>query len=384
VAVLVYVPALGNGFAYDDEVLIAGDPGIRALDGLGERLMKPSWPSSFGEEIGAWRPVTTAVWALTWISSGGSEVAFHLLGVALHAVVTGLGVLVLGAFLAPAAAFLAGLLFAVHPVHVEAVANVAGSAELISGSLLMGALLVHVRGGHPGIAGPDPASGDPRTARYGAFRVVGVTLLYAMAVLAKEGAAVMPLLVLLLDGARGDLERAGTIQYARQRGPLFIALAGVLAMILAWRMDVLGSVAATPHPPGAEVLLDAPRVWTVFSTWPHYLRLLVFPASLASDYGTDVVPIAFGWTPDAVLGAALGLLLFSGALVLWRRGGAVARERPSVRLGALAVLWTAAAILPVANVLYLGPVFVAERTLYVASWGGGRGRGCAARRAPRA
>ena len=44
-AALVHLGALANGFAYDDLVLILGDPGIRQLEGLGARLMLPSWPT---------------------------------------------------------------------------------------------------------------------------------------------------------------------------------------------------------------------------------------------------------------------------------------------------------------------------------------------------
>lgn len=352
-AVLVHLGALANGFAYDDNVLILGDPGLRSLAGLPARLLQPSWPATFGDEIGAWRPVTTATWALTWMASGGGATAFHALGVLLHAGVTALTVLLLAALATPAVALVGGALFAVHPVHVEAVANVAGSAETLAAIFALAACVLHVRGG----------------AGYGLGRAAAVTAAYALAVLAKEGAAVLPLLLLLLDGARRDVELRRVAAYARERGPLYALMAGALLTILVWRMDVVGAVAAASHPPGAEILREAPRVWTVFSTWPHYLRLLVFPAGLAADYAPAIVPVTFGWSASAVLGAALGLACFAAAWRLWRRTAPLAEERGSARLVALGLLWIAAALLPVANVLYLGPVLVAERTLYLASWG---------------
>lgn len=356
-ALLVHLGALANGFAYDDQVLIVGDPGIRSLDGLGQRLLEPSWPAIFGDEIGAWRPVTTGSWALVWIVLGGGSVAFHALGLALHAAATALGVLVLAELVPLTIAASAGLIFAVHPVHVEAVANVAGSAELLAACFGLAALLLHARGG----------------ARYGMDRIAAVTLCYALAVLSKEGAAALPLLVLLLDGARLDLPLREVGGYVRRRGTLYASLATALAVILLVRLDVVGALVAASHPPGAEALRDATRVWSVFATWPQYARLLFFPASLAADYAPALVPVLFGWGPQAVLGVGVGLASFIGAWVLWRRSRPLDSAAPDVaatlRVLPFGLLWIAAALLPVSNVLYLGPVLVAERTLYLASWG---------------
>ena len=55
-----------------------------------------------------------------------------MVNVLLHGGVTALVVLLLGRYLPTSAAFLAGLIFAVHSVHVEVVANVVGQAELLA------------------------------------------------------------------------------------------------------------------------------------------------------------------------------------------------------------------------------------------------------------
>jgi len=355
-AILVHVGALRNGFAYDDLILIVGDPGIRQLDGLGARLMQPSWPAAFGDEIGAWRPVTTGAWALVWALTGGGSVAFHAFGVLLHAAVTALGVLVFAELVPLFVALGAGLLFAVHPVHTEAVANVAGSAELISATFVMLAALVHLQAGR----------------RYSTLRVAAVAGLYAAAVLAKEGAAVLPLLLFLLDGARRDVDIRAPLEYIRSRGGLLAALSVTLAGILLLRMDAVGAVAASSSPPGGEILREASRIWTVFTTWPHYVRLLFYPATLGADYGPGVIPVALHWSANAILGAMIGLVAFGGAALVWGRTtplGATGAPTASGRIVPFSLLWIAAALLPVANVVYLGPVFVAERTLYLASWG---------------
>jgi tetratricopeptide (TPR) repeat protein len=199
--------------------------------------------------------------------------------------------------------------------------------------------------------------------------VLLVTLAYSMATLAKESAAVLPLLIFLLDAARRDTRLASAGSYVRDRFTLFASMGAALTLVLLARTAIVGGVAAASLPPGGEILREAPRVWTVFSTWPHYLRLLFFPVELAADYSPGVIPIAFGWNTSAALGAVVGLLFFGGAWWSWRRGSELSPAKNNERIPGLGLLWIAGAMLPVSNVLFLGPVLVAERTFYLASWG---------------
>ncbi|MEQ8330230.1 MAG: hypothetical protein RH859_07125 [Longimicrobiales bacterium] len=353
VAVVVHAGALGNGFAYDDEVVIAGDPGLRSLPGLPERLMAPYWPDAFGAEVGSWRPLTTAVFSVTWVASGGAPWAFHLVGILLHAAATALVVGVLAALVPAGAAALGGLLFAVHPVHVEAVANVVGTAEAVSAVPALLALLLWLRAPE----GP------------GVGRALAVAALYGLAVLGKEGAVVLPALLFLADAARRDVRLSDLPTYLRSTGPAYALQAAVLALALGVRWSVLGDVASPTHPPGAEVLRDIPRIWTLAGVWPHYVRLLLAPLDLASDYSPGVVEVGFGWNAGRAAGAALALAVMVGAWAAWRRGGETGPGRGSPRMLGFAVVWVLVALLPVANVLFLAPVLVAERTLYLASVG---------------
>jgi hypothetical protein len=246
-----------------------------------------------------------------------------------------------------------------------------GLAEPLAALGVLGALLLHLRGGDT--SGPG--------------RVVGVALLYALAILAKEGAVVLPALVLLVDAARRELHPGDLPDYLRRRGGLHLGMAAVLALSLAVRIQVLGGVTGAVHPRGAAVLEEIPRIWTLATVWPHYLRLLLFPAELAADYGPGVIPVAWGWTVDGVVGVAVALTALVGAWVAWRWGGLLGAGRDTPRVYALAVVWVGIALLPVSNVLFLGPVLLAERTLYLASVGAvvglAAGAGVLAGRAPR-
>ncbi len=353
VAAVVHVGALRNGFAYDDEAVVTADPALQSVRTLVPRLLEPYWPDAFGASVGSWRPLTTFTFGAVWIASDGRPGAFHALALILHAGASALTVILLAELMPLGAALAGGLLFAVHPVHVEAVANVVGLAEPLSAVFALAALVWWARLGE--VAGP--------------ASLVGIALLYAFAVLAKEGAVVLPGLLFLVDAARRQMRLSELGGYLRQRGPAFLALATVLAATLAARSWVLGSVASPTHPPGAEVLREIPRIWTLASVWPHYVRLLVLPVDLSSDYAPGVINVAFGWTAAAVVGVGVALAAWIGALVSWRQGAPLGPERSSPRVLGFAVVWAGLALLPVSNILFLGPTILAERTLYMASVG---------------
>src|SRR6185436_18692829 len=73
---------------------------------------------------------------------------FHVTNILLHALATGLVVRVALGWLPPAGALASGVLFAVHPVHVEAVSNVVGRLELLVAVGLLAAVLAARRFRH--------------------------------------------------------------------------------------------------------------------------------------------------------------------------------------------------------------------------------------------
>lgn len=359
-AALAFANSVGNDFAYDDRLIIAGNEDIKSLETLPGTFAKPYWPNAHGRELGLWRPVTTWVYGLQWALWDGDPAGFHLVNVLLNSLAAALVVLLLGELLPVSAALLAGLVFAVHPVHAEAVANVVGMAEVLSGTLYLGACLAAVRG----------------RGRMGGGRVLLVAGLFLAAVLAKESAVTLPGAVFLVDAAGRNLHVRHLRAYLAERWPLYAVLGVTTGLVFAGRVAVLGSV-ADPYPPlGAEVLAggEVPRIWTVLGTWPEIFRLLFLPVELSADYTPPVIPMAFGWTPRSVCGLLLGL----GALVVawwgWRRGPVSRRGLSPATLG-FGVLWFVVTLLPASNLLFLSGVLLAERTLYLPSVGFAAGVG---------
>ncbi|HET6764382.1 MAG TPA: hypothetical protein VFH27_11940, partial [Longimicrobiaceae bacterium] len=333
--------ALRNGFAGDDVPIVQKNAVVHGFGDLRHLLLGSYWPGT--REL--YRPLTLLSFATDWTLSGGSPTWLHAVNLLLHAGVCVLLLLLLvrlGAHRWAAAAAVG--LFAVHPVHVEAVANLVGRGELLAALFVVAACLVHLR---PGPSSP--------------ARVAAVCACYFLGLAGKEIAVTLPALLLVLDWFRsregGEVPRR-LPALVRARLPLLVAMAGVLALFLALRVQVTGGATGTGAAPYLADLSTGRRLLVALSLWPQYVRLLVWPADLSFDWGPGILAIPAGVTPAVAMGVGCILLLALAA----RRDGETGRGWI-----ALAVLWFGFAILPVSQVAFPLGTLLAERTLYLPS-----------------
>ena len=254
-----------------------------------------------------------------------------------------LGFLLLLHFAPPALAALGGLVFAVHPLHVEAVANVVGRGELLAAIFVLTACLVHLK--------------EPGGTAWRGSRWAGLVVLYIAGLGSKEMAVTLPGLLVLLTCAQIGWSK-GLMKSARE-WPLYVLFTSALGTYLVVRGYVLGSVLGELPAPYLGDLSTAQRLLTAVSVWPEYLRLLVFPLDLVVEYGPAVLLPARSIDPDVLLGALVGACTILVAVRFWK-------SAPLVTIG---VAWFALAILPVSNLPFPVGVLLAERTLYLPSLG---------------
>lgn len=330
-AVVVYLGALANRFAVDDIPLVVRNPLVQNASGIWRAFAAPLWPPDLGGDM--YRPLVVASWALDQLVDGA--VWFHLLNLVWHAAVC----VAVAAFTRRLSdertALIAGLLFAVHPVHVEAVANIVGRAEAMAAVFVVLSLYAGlVRGS-----------------------VVWSAVAWAVALLCKENAAVLP----------GLMAWAWILGVGRppQRRRMLAFVASWLVVATAYtavRWQVLEPYAATR----AVSPLFVGESWgsirlTAVATLADLTRLMVFPLTLRADYSPDERTLVTSPAdPRFVTGLAC-VLVWGGLLVLaWRRGR---------RLEAFGLGWIGIAFLPVANLVFPAGFLVAERTLYLPSVG---------------
>lgn len=346
-AIAVYANAVPNGFALDDIPLVRDNP--RLADGaFWQRFAEPYWPTG-GEAAGLYRPLTILSLVIDRSLLGAEPSGFHAVNVVLHAVVC---VLVWAwarrSDRAYGTALLTAALFAVHPIHTEAVANIAGRAELVAALCVIGAWLAHRRA-------RDAASS--RSSLVWGSAAVGLVLAGA---LAKEHAIVAPALFWIDDRARA----ARSTPLFSGIGP-FLAYGASIAAALAARVSVLGSVGAASD----AIVLDNPllvesgaaRVGTSLWLIARYAGLTAWPAALSSDYSLDAIAVVRTLTdPRWLVGAAvLGAAIAGIALGIRRR-------LPALAVGCGTFLLF---LLPGSNLLFpVGTIF-AERLLYLPSLG---------------
>jgi hypothetical protein len=340
-AVVVAAPSLANGFAYDDEWIIVRDTRIHDLARWTEWLTRAYWTT---DSPALYRPLTTTLLGLQWAVADGAPWVFHTVNVLLHGAVT-VAVLWLASLLvAPPVAIGIGAVFAVHPVHVEAVANIVGQGELLAGlSIVLGlALYIHAR-------------------QRDTFRretVLWLGLIYLLGITAKEHAFVLPALWGIAERTvlRGGRELRAVVQ---RTWPAY-ALATGLAVALLWaRHDILGSVGGTSVHPAIDGIAAWPRFLVMLGVFPEIVRVLLWPRHLHADYSPAHILVSP--TPD--LSQLNGVVVVIAVLVL---SLVALRRSPVATLGiAMFILpW-----LPTANLLFPSGVLLAERALYTPSVG---------------
>ncbi len=347
----VYLNTLDNGFALDDVPLVRDDPRIASLSGVPRLLLEPYWRKD-GQSAGLYRPLANVSFALNRALLGAEPRGFHLVNALLHGLVSALvWVAARRASTHYGAAFIAGLLFAVHPVHSEAVANIAGRAELLAAAGVLGAWLAHARA-------REAAAGRRRLSWGGLAGAI-----YLAAILAKETAVAAPLLFVLDDA----LHRRDAPRGRRTGGgwAIYGAYAAALVLDLVLRAKALGGFR------GAEsaIFLDNPaafegtvvRLATALWILVRYAGLLLWPARLSSDYSYDAVPVVRSMgDPRFWLGLGFLLLLLAALAVAWRR------SRPI----ALGIAAFPLFFLPSANFFFPAGTLMAERLAYLPSFGG--------------
>jgi tetratricopeptide (TPR) repeat protein len=356
---LAYAPVRHHRFIQDDHPIVQRNPIVHRGDAV-EIFRTDWWAGVGGGDPNLYRPVT--IWSYTLERGGDGKVVperAHVTNVALHALVSCLLLWLarrLGAD--PFTAGAAALLFAVHPIHVAAVAPLTGRAEILALLFSLAALVCHA---YSGGWSDDP----PRQRRIGRLAAWGTGVCLFLALGSKEAAFATPPLLLLLDAFyRRPRDRAGCIERVRALAPAVIA-GGVH---LAFRAGALGALVRTQQP----AVLDNPLLQlegvsllaTRLGIAGRYLFQLVFPLRLSADYSGGSIPAAASLLAPLSLLGLLGLLGLGLLVVLAWRGRPP--WSPFVGFAALAYLLP---FLVIGNLLVSVGVIYAERLIYSASAG---------------
>jgi len=340
-ALIPYLNALANGFVLDDVGQILLNEAVKNFD-LRFIFTSDYWAGFEGRQSGLYRPLTSLSFALEYRLWGTTPALFHLTNLILHA---GNSLLLcnLGRSLGEKRiGLLTGLLFAVHPIHTEAVAGIAGRADLLATFAILIALRCSLAG----------RFGSP--IRWTACS----TLFLGLGLFCKEHAVVLPGLLLAMDWflrKRGKLPRWPWPEYALHT-----------LLIVIWlflRQGVLGGLTVPQIDFVDNPLAHLPthlRIFNALVIAAKYLLLLLFPHPLSADYSFDAIPLIRSFlTADLLRITALLTLIALALRSFW--------TRPA--FWSLGIIWLLVGFAPIANLLLPIGTIMAERLLYLPSIG---------------
>lgn len=321
---IVYLGTTGFPYVFDDIPQIVNNPFIASWGSLPEffsaRIWNLGW-SAGGGSATFYRPVF-----FVWLLINRSFFGLHPWGWHLAVVLLHLGATFLVYRLAlrltadEATAVLAGLLFGIHPVHIEAVAWVSGATEPLLTVLFIGSFLCFLN------------------SRVGqGVRWLALSLGFgALALLSKETALVLPGVILayvwLFEPMSLPVAAPGKRALSAIRAAMpFLLLA---AVYLGLRLLIFGGL-----PPALTRLPFS----TLVLTWPSVLVFdlvhLAWPANLSLFYDTRYVSslsVREFWVPLAVLA-------FAGAAIC------VLARKSNAKAVAFASAWMLLTIVPALN-----------------------------------
>ncbi|MCJ7544662.1 MAG: tetratricopeptide repeat protein [Phycisphaerae bacterium] len=282
---LVYIPAMGGGFLWDDDWLLTENPNLSSFAGLG-RLWKVDW---WGDKlVPDYFPVTWTSFWIEWRLWHNHAAGYHVTNILLHAT----SALLLWRVLARLGvrwAWLAGVLFAVHPVNVTSVAWIAERKNTLSMVFYLLALGCYLRF-------------DDRAGRRWYVAALGMFLL---ALLSKTSVVMLPVVLLLVAWWRRDRV---TWRDLLKAAPFFV-LAVVLSIlgILYQRHVVIQDSPIRSAHEGFFFRLAVAGM----APW-FYLLKAVVPHPLAMVYPR------WDFDPRALVNYLPGLALIGVLALLWR------------------------------------------------------------------
>ena len=338
------ISGIANQFAQDDFAIIWRNQAVHNLGHALRFFAEPYWPKPFTPDL--YRPLALLSYAVQWVAGGGDALVFRVVSYLLYCLVTVAVFRIARLTLPFAVAFAAAALFAVHPVHVEAVAVAVNQGELWVALLSCIAVFRYVTARRAGGAIPIGTT-------------LGIGALYLVACFFKENALVLPG---LLAAAELFLVPAGEPLKVRLRQVRFVYLFLLMLAIafLSVRTSVLGgSVRGTAIAEALAPQGGVGRLLTMLTVVPEWFRLLLWPAHLQGDYSPQEIAAQNTWITADTLGALLLVAAVIAAVAARRRA-------PAISFG---LAWCAVALFPVHNVLVPTGIVLAERTLLLPSIG---------------
>ncbi len=278
VSFAVYFNALFNGFVWDDEYTVVQNTLLRDVRNLPAFFTQNVWSlktDATGAASNYFRPIMNVIFMINYHVFGLQPWGFHLINILFHAAISILVYLIaLELFKRGnntydnssnglqnqllSIPFVAAVLFAVHPVHTEAVTWVTALTEISYGFFYLLSLLLY-------IYSSDSGSLFKRT-------YLLSLLSFFLAVLCKEPALILPAILIVYDHA--IMRKPVFSLDSLKRYVPYLLTAGCYLVMRSYALGSLLPVQAHSDLSDSEVVINA------FPLFAEYFRKLLIPANL--------------------------------------------------------------------------------------------------------
>ncbi len=296
--VLAYSPALTGGYVWDDDAHVTR-AALRSWDGL-----QSIWFSLHATQ--QYYPLLHSAFWLEGRLWGDEVLGYHLVNILLHFSAASL-IVVLCQKLEIKGAWIAGFIFALHPVHVESVAWISEQKNTLSLVFYLLAAITYIRFDH----------------RRSANTYATALFFFTCALLTKTVTATLPATLLVLFWWK-----RGRIDWRRDVGPLlpWFALAAAGGLFTAWvEHHVIGAEGVEFNLGAMERLLLAGRVvcfyfWKLIwptdliFNYPHWNVSASVPWQYLFTGGLVALTAIFWWLRTWSRAPLASLLIFGGSL----------------------------------------------------------------------
>ncbi|CAH0560711.1 unnamed protein product [Brassicogethes aeneus] len=360
------------GFVFDDISAIKDNRDLRPHSPLINIFYNDFWGTPMHKEQShkSYRPLCVLTFRWNYMLTQLEPMGYHLVNMVLHTVVCLMYFRMCAMFLPELASFVAAMLFAVHPIHSEAVTGVVGRAETLSSVFFLAAFILYTKA--------------TRSKKYAGWRQLVFSMLsIATAMLCKEQGitvagvcATYEIFVaqkIRLPEIKHVLKSAISVKSSYQlpwsnkaTKRLLVLLATTMSLLLA-RLQIMGSQLPvfTRFDNPASVAPTPTRQLTYNYLIGVNLWLLLFPCDLCCDWTMSTIPLVESFLDTRNLGTIFAYF-FVFALV-FRALGSSHRHQSTVLIMSLALM--VFPFIPASNLFFPVGFVVAERVLYMPSMG---------------
>ncbi|MBL7663033.1 tetratricopeptide repeat protein [bacterium] len=349
-AVVPFLPALFYGYVYDDAQHILKNQLIGRNFDLLSTLLSPTWPGNL------YRPVLTLSFQLNYLLSGFSPGTYHLLNILLHMFVSLLVYELMTLLQQRLTALIVAVLFALHPAHLEVIANVAFRAESLATLGVLATLTVALSASLA-VTSPSAQKTQLPTMRSALLAIFSASLAF----FSKENACVLLLLMPLCLWWRYQK----TSHFLKLTAFWLCLILIPFGLYLTLRIETLSGVIQLDHTISYVenfLLFSAglERVLYACLLLGKYFALFLFPFPPRADYSfAALVPFTQMPVAEILICAGLFLVIFLSAVIGMLRA----------RSYGFFAAWFLLSFILTCNLLFPIGVIYAERLIYLPSVG---------------